>query len=538
MNEPEIRELPELQDPEAYIALLGCFASNVDLEQDRRIDKSEGIGNVSSLTFMDDSNARQKSAEQAIPLLDALAAICVSQSRQNFAVTMSLSPQEVKLYVAENNTVPEDVVTHLHSIWKLVRKISARLHPPPPKQGSPALTSDPSIASLVRQLEYRIYAFSFGRLKKRFKKRWAPLKEFLLFLVSAGHIPKHLALPGMFMRLARELSYSECPDSLPVTHRHIHMGLESIQFFTEEKEDWWNSQEQVYLRKKNRVKETERVAQPSDTTESNGDIRLDAHRHISKLLSLRGHIEAITQVALSHRFSEYIHSSAFDVKVVPPYTRTGVDINPPPDFVENLARAIFLDFDPERDEKIQDVVKEARGRYCYREHKTYNAHCECTLLLYHMRHPEGRPLRYIGTSKFLCLACNLFFEAYSHYAVVFGHEPFYFRGTHWKLCAGGWISLVPQAAASERDRDFLTAVIGKMAREAEDWLKKRMKTKAESGRGSHFWPTEIYDTHLEDKIEEEKEYEREMNRHTPVFMRLKHTSTSLSKRVRRFLGGR
>ncbi|KDQ13683.1 hypothetical protein BOTBODRAFT_365022 [Botryobasidium botryosum FD-172 SS1] len=480
MDVLEVQE-PELATPELYLSLIECFAPNVDPEQERHADKSKVIADVSS--FIADSNApHRKSAERIIPLLDALAAVCVQWPGQTFAVTMSLSPEEVKLYVAENSeVVSRDVVEHLMKIWNLVREINAKFHASAPPslssdqlEAPPTFTLDPLITPLVREIEREIYAFSFVRLKKRFEKRWALMKEFLKFLVSTKEISSNLG--GMFLRLARQLDQPECPHSLPPTLRDIREELKSTRFF--EREDQWAIREKDFLNEKQA-----RATKQDGNIGSNGGLRLNAHRHISKLLSLGDHIEAIIRVASSRRLSSYIHSSTFEVEAIQPYTRTNININTPPDFVEQIARSIFPVDDPSREKKICQVVDTASGWYRYDKSETYNAHCECTLLFYHLEHPEKPPLRYIGVSKSLCLGCKLFIDAYNSHATHYEHQPIYYRSTHWKPYRR-WISVLPRHATSERNHDFLTNVVNTMSKKAEHWLKERMETEIGSKRYS------------------------------------------------------
>ncbi|KDQ20253.1 hypothetical protein BOTBODRAFT_51574 [Botryobasidium botryosum FD-172 SS1] len=478
MSEREIQENERLPAaPELYISLLYRFALNVGPKRDRRNRESDPVLSDAS-SFMADDNDDRYRAERIIPLLDALAAICVQRSKQTFAVTMSLSHEGVKLYVAENKVVPIGVVEHLKEIWSLVHQVSSKLHPPistplPSTQASPTFTSDPSASSLICQIEHKIYAFSFLRLRQRFRKRWSRMEKFLTFMVSSKDIPWSLA--AMFMQLGNELDQPKCPDSVPGTIREIRAGLKFVRFF--EREDHWAAREEDFLDRKQTKKQGEM------TTGQNGGSPINAYRHILKLLSLDDHVRAIIDVASSRRLSDYIRSSTFDVEVIEPYTRTNVDINPSSDFVERIARSVFLDDDPEREVKVSRVVRKARDWRRYDKRMTYSAHCECTLLSYHLEHSEETPLRYIGVSKLLCLACRLFIEAYNAHASTCGHRPFYYKGTHSKLCTD-WIALLPRPDASQRDHDFLDTVAKTMAERAEDWLKHRMEMEAGSGRHS------------------------------------------------------
>ena len=56
-----------------------------------------------------------------------------------------------------------------------------------------------------------------------------------------------------------------------------------------------------------------------------------------------------------------------------------------------------------------------------------NVHAECTLLAYHIQHPDTNPFHYFGGSKFSCHGCARFFSSFNNddVASFFGHPRFF-----------------------------------------------------------------------------------------------------------------
>ncbi|KDQ10913.1 hypothetical protein BOTBODRAFT_35857 [Botryobasidium botryosum FD-172 SS1] len=103
-----------------------------------------------------------------VPLVDALAAICVRRDKQAYAVTISLSPKQITLFVAGNSSVSKEVIGHLEDIWDSVIQISRDVQASPSPQGSPP---NKNTLVLAHALANKIHAFSLSHLKKRLEKR-------------------------------------------------------------------------------------------------------------------------------------------------------------------------------------------------------------------------------------------------------------------------------------------------------------------------------------------------------------------------------
>ncbi|KDQ19925.1 hypothetical protein BOTBODRAFT_27340 [Botryobasidium botryosum FD-172 SS1] len=161
--------------------------------------------------------------------------------------------------------------------------------------------------------------------------------------------------------------------------------------------------------------------------------KFSPHHCIAKLLSLDKHIQSITQVALSRRLSPYLRTSTFNPIPVPPYTVAYESVAPT---VEDVQAAIrenigVADSNDEYETVVKDTTKRVKTPAVY--DAELNAHCGCSLLAYHLKHPRIVPLRYIGVSKSLCFACQTFFTLYNQHARAFGQAPFCFKAANWKL---------------------------------------------------------------------------------------------------------
>ena len=62
-----------------------------------------------------------------------------------------------------------------------------------------------------------------------------------------------------------------------------------------------------------------------------------------------------------------------------------------------------------------------------------NVHAECTLLAYHLQHPEINPYHYFGGSKLCCHGCGTLFSSFNRVAESEGLPQFFTRGCHNKV---------------------------------------------------------------------------------------------------------
>lgn len=62
-----------------------------------------------------------------------------------------------------------------------------------------------------------------------------------------------------------------------------------------------------------------------------------------------------------------------------------------------------------------------------------HVHAECTLLAYHLQHPEIETYHYFGGSKLACHGCSMFFRSFNGVAESFGLAQFFIKGSHNKI---------------------------------------------------------------------------------------------------------
>ncbi|KDQ17918.1 hypothetical protein BOTBODRAFT_543804 [Botryobasidium botryosum FD-172 SS1] len=115
--------------------------------------------------------------------------------------------------------------------------------------------------------------------------------------------------------------------------------------------------------------------------------------------------------------------------------------------MEDINATIRAHVDITNKEKYEAVVKDLIEKATIpREiNIELNAHCECSLLAYHLQRPGTTPLPYIGVSKPLCFACRTLFELYNMHARGFGQIPFDFTGGRGKVYLG-WTFLCVDSA--------------------------------------------------------------------------------------------
>ncbi|KDQ17785.1 hypothetical protein BOTBODRAFT_583203 [Botryobasidium botryosum FD-172 SS1] len=211
------------------------------------------------------------------------------------------------------------------------------------------------------------------------------------------------------------------------------------------------------------------------------DIQFAPHRCIAKLLSLHEHLKSIIRTARSRRLSAYLRQSTLKVICVAPHASEGVQVPT----TEDIQAAIRENIDiPPSDDKYETLIGQLSRNTTFIPsalcNVKANAHYECAMLAYHLQHPDTFPLRYIGTSKPLCFACQTLFKLYNQHARNFNQRPFYFKEMNWKL-RPGWVSVdfkadgdgVPQSAI-----DLLDRIREDMVAEIKVWVQTHVRHKA------------------------------------------------------------
>ncbi|KDQ10914.1 hypothetical protein BOTBODRAFT_177798 [Botryobasidium botryosum FD-172 SS1] len=191
-------------------------------------------------------------------------------------------------------------------------------------------------------------------------------------------------------------------------------------------------------------------------------------------------MKSILRLAVSHRFSDYLCTSTLKVVPVSPRTYGRVDVA----LTEEDIRAVIRKHAnvTQGDSELESVVDSFVEKITIPDSETPNAHCACSLLAYYLKHPDIHPLRYIGTFKFLCFACQISSKHYNQHARDFGQYAFYFKGVQWKL-RPGWVYIrflddddtVPKSVI-----DLLDRAREGMTTDIDTWLRKRVREQANS----------------------------------------------------------
>lgn len=124
---------------------------------------------------------------RTFPVLDAVASLSVSAPESQViavALQMDNKNKEVRLTIAENGKVSQDVIDHITEVWAMMRTLSDinnglllephSIRDPSPPVPHPTALTGPYLLEMTRQL----YSFSIEKILKRFKKWWDGLKEF------------------------------------------------------------------------------------------------------------------------------------------------------------------------------------------------------------------------------------------------------------------------------------------------------------------------------------------------------------------------
>lgn len=136
-------------------------------------------------------------ARHTASMLDALAKICVYKSSQTFAVALQINSKanKVRLTVAGNSNVPQQVVHHLKAVWEIMTNIS-NIHAKnrasgvtlgiqkKPNVTSRSITNNPEYNSLIKELQRTVYEFSPGPFDVKLERHRARFQKFAVLFKS------------------------------------------------------------------------------------------------------------------------------------------------------------------------------------------------------------------------------------------------------------------------------------------------------------------------------------------------------------------
>jgi len=169
--------------------------------------------------------------ERTFPILDALASICVSESKSQvvaIGLQLQLNDSKLCLTLAENKKVKQSLVDYLHEVWGMLRTLSGIFRADRVGSGRPGPVFQyrkvsprmpDGVASDARIGLFRhIYLYTRSKNQNRFEKWWDPLSEFM----ERFHKSRSTELVGIacdldFAFLALQAAYKEydCKVTVP-----------------------------------------------------------------------------------------------------------------------------------------------------------------------------------------------------------------------------------------------------------------------------------------------------------------------------------
>ena len=174
--------------------------------------------------------------------------------------------------------------------------------------------------------------------------------------------------------------------------------------------------------------------------------KLSLRQFLRKMFTLHHHIRSILRIAWSTRLAPFLEGQ-FKIVSVP--------AAPNDLFIQFSQQQVIYAAFPPKDQTTQNVRKMVYDQLLDRFQtkakdegidlkmktgsppelslKKINVHAECTLLAYHLQHPEIQSYNYFGGSKLSCHACGTFFSAFNNIAESFGHPQFFTKGSHDNL---------------------------------------------------------------------------------------------------------
>ena len=170
---------PHIMNPDAVVALAATTFGNTSSAKACELRSS-----TSELTngLHPDLNHR------TVPVLDALAAICVKKGQHDAAaVALKLKLPKIELFLATNDKTPkQETVEHLKDVWRILEELShLHFHGVDEKKKVDLREDSPPLQlptkeqqSLANKLHCLVYKHSYPKLCKRHEKYWKVIRRF------------------------------------------------------------------------------------------------------------------------------------------------------------------------------------------------------------------------------------------------------------------------------------------------------------------------------------------------------------------------
>ena len=406
----------------------------------------------------------RRSSDQWMSLLDALAAICVRKEKGDvFFVSLTVELNSVTLYVSSNETVPPTLISHLHKIWAQLKKSHAvaNLDPSIPADSSGS-SSNPNDAKFGTDAELDVYEticqYSYRKLRRRFLKR-APaiLAQYhdIRTSLDTGDSEDTILLvaTGVLLKEIHASLMDEIPPSGPALIKLVR-SIEIVEWLNQgwQKDMKVGGSESILSKWDKSVRKSILAFHTCLCIliarllflDVQKDRKLSLGRLLEKLSTFHYHINTITRIARHSRFAP-IFEGQFNVVPIP-VAHGDISINfsqehilpiifPPGISAEHDIKLAVYDellkrLQKNSGEEGMDMKKETMPELSM---KALNVHAECTLLSYHLQHPEINPYQYFGGSTLSCHGCGLLFNSFNPVAERLDLPQFFTRGWHEKI---------------------------------------------------------------------------------------------------------
>ncbi|KIM79717.1 hypothetical protein PILCRDRAFT_553847 [Piloderma croceum F 1598] len=355
--------------------------------------------------------------------LDTLAALCVSEAQQEFAVSLSGTAAGVTLYVSQTGATPHHVAEHLIRIRTLLVKLKA-------EQSSPSAIStslDPSDpGSIVSQLGVVIYRHSFPKFRHRFMR-----KQEAFFLAYQKIIASGQLVAKADQAICQVLfdSFTILRDVLEGISQPDDVTIHAIVAMLCGVYDHWQSY----------VDENSHDSMLSLWDRYGRFFPLATF--LEKVFLFHAHLSTLLSIGMSDHYAIFL-DGMFNVQVVEAQHKD-VLIEVTSGAVGQTVSAI-CSYSSVTEEEVYNFMvgnilarAKARGKELPSQARPENCvkllyrdtavHCECVLVAHHYHNPRVPVLDYIGLSKRPCFACYAYIRAFNEVALDEKHGRTIFR---------------------------------------------------------------------------------------------------------------
>ena len=169
---------------------------------------------------------------------------------------------------------------------------------------------------------------------------------------------------------------------------------------------------------------------------------LSLRRFLQKMFTLHNHVRTILRIAWSRRLSPFLEGE-FNIVLVPAahgdilvkfsqqkliHIAFPLEDKTPQNIKQTVYNVLLSGVQATADKQGIKMKKEEELSLMH-----INVHAECSLLAYHIQHPEIIPYRYFGGSKLSCHGCSVFFSSFNGLATSPDDRQFFTKGCHEKI---------------------------------------------------------------------------------------------------------